>query len=375
MGRVKLKIKRLENSNSRQTTYAKRKNGILKKAKELAILCDIDILLLMFSPTGKPALCVGKRGIEEVIAKFAQLTPQERAKRQLEGLEALKKTFKKLDHDVNIQEFLGDRTQTVEGLSEQTTRLRTELEEAQQRLSYWSDPTKIESLDHLEQLQESLGKSLHVIRGRKENLEKQQQILQETTSQIQNDLQMPYRVNLEQHYQPLPWIASSEGPHIPLTDDTLNPQRDIETYATYLDLCKQAQSDTFRDDTGFLSELGRSSPLGQLVNGQYSFSSYGNLLTSSTKYPTTADSNLQNSVNLEPQTTFGTQPVFDTSGPYADSLHTGWASACGPFVDSTTPSVWGSTAGPCAGSTANGNWTSSGPYPMALFDEHYQQPH
>lgn len=62
MGRVKLKIKRLENTNGRQATYAKRKHGIMKKANELSILCDIDIILLMFSPTGKPSLCSGKHG-------------------------------------------------------------------------------------------------------------------------------------------------------------------------------------------------------------------------------------------------------------------------------------------------------------------------
>ncbi|KAJ0976325.1 hypothetical protein J5N97_018290 [Dioscorea zingiberensis] len=61
MGRVKLKIKRLENSSGRQVTYSKRRAGILKKAKELSILCDIDIVLLMFSPTGKPTLCLGER--------------------------------------------------------------------------------------------------------------------------------------------------------------------------------------------------------------------------------------------------------------------------------------------------------------------------
>lgn len=61
MGRVKLKIKKLENTNGRQATYAKRKHGIMKKANELSILCDIDIILLMFSPTGKPSLCNGKR--------------------------------------------------------------------------------------------------------------------------------------------------------------------------------------------------------------------------------------------------------------------------------------------------------------------------
>lgn len=61
MGRLKLKIKRLESSSNRQVTYSKRRNGIVKKAKELSILCDIDIVLLMFSPTGRPTLFQGER--------------------------------------------------------------------------------------------------------------------------------------------------------------------------------------------------------------------------------------------------------------------------------------------------------------------------
>ncbi|KAG6487529.1 hypothetical protein ZIOFF_056117 [Zingiber officinale] len=120
MGRVKLKIKRLENSSSRQVTYSKRKAGILKKAKELSILCDIDLLLIMFAPNAKPTICIGDRSnIEKVVERFAQVSLQERTKRKLESLEALKKTFKKLDHDVNIQEFLGSRLEAylmLEGL-------------------------------------------------------------------------------------------------------------------------------------------------------------------------------------------------------------------------------------------------------------------
>ena len=60
MGRMKLAIKRLEHNNNRQITLSKRRNGIIKKAKELAILCDIDILLMMFSPSGKPTVFVGE---------------------------------------------------------------------------------------------------------------------------------------------------------------------------------------------------------------------------------------------------------------------------------------------------------------------------
>ena len=60
MGRMKLGIKRLEHNNNKQITFSKRRNGIIKKAKELAILCDIDILLMMFSPSGKPTVFVGE---------------------------------------------------------------------------------------------------------------------------------------------------------------------------------------------------------------------------------------------------------------------------------------------------------------------------
>ncbi|KAK9101519.1 hypothetical protein Scep_024949 [Stephania cephalantha] len=54
MGKVKIKIRRLESANLRQTTYCKRKAGLMKKAKELAILCDVDVAVLTFSPSGRP---------------------------------------------------------------------------------------------------------------------------------------------------------------------------------------------------------------------------------------------------------------------------------------------------------------------------------
>ncbi|KAJ6322427.1 hypothetical protein OIU77_012301 [Salix suchowensis] len=198
MGRVKLKIKKLENSNGRQATYAKRKHGIMKKANELSILCDIDIILLMFSPTGKPSLCKGASSIEEVITKFAQLTPQERAKRKLESLEALKKTFKKLDHDVNIPEFLGTSSQTIEDLTSQSRLLQNHLSYVHKRLSFWTNPDKITSLEHLGQLESSLSESLNRIRSHKEHLGKQHFMSLECHSQFQNAMHVPFRMGAEQ---------------------------------------------------------------------------------------------------------------------------------------------------------------------------------
>ncbi|TYI75842.1 hypothetical protein E1A91_D06G034900v1 [Gossypium mustelinum] len=53
MGRGKIVIRRIDNSTSRQVTFSKRRNGLLKKAKELAILCDAEVGVTIFSSTGK----------------------------------------------------------------------------------------------------------------------------------------------------------------------------------------------------------------------------------------------------------------------------------------------------------------------------------
>lgn len=48
-----MELKRIENSASRQVTFSKRRNGLLKKAFELSILCEAEVSLIIFSPTGK----------------------------------------------------------------------------------------------------------------------------------------------------------------------------------------------------------------------------------------------------------------------------------------------------------------------------------
>lgn len=53
MGRGKIEIKKIENINSRQVTFSKRRAGLLKKAKELSVLCDAEVAVIIFSSTGK----------------------------------------------------------------------------------------------------------------------------------------------------------------------------------------------------------------------------------------------------------------------------------------------------------------------------------
>ena len=53
MGRKKLAMQKIANPHSRQVTFTKRKDGIIKKASELSILCGANVGLIMFSPKGR----------------------------------------------------------------------------------------------------------------------------------------------------------------------------------------------------------------------------------------------------------------------------------------------------------------------------------
>ncbi|KAL7093978.1 hypothetical protein ACP275_11G072400 [Erythranthe tilingii] len=53
MGRKKLEIKRIEENGARMVCFSKRRNGLIKKAKELSVLCDVDLATIIFSNRGK----------------------------------------------------------------------------------------------------------------------------------------------------------------------------------------------------------------------------------------------------------------------------------------------------------------------------------
>ncbi|KZV56019.1 MADS-box transcription factor AGAMOUS [Dorcoceras hygrometricum] len=53
IARGKIEIKRIENTTNRQVTFCKRRNGLLKKAYELSVLCDAEVALIVFSNRGR----------------------------------------------------------------------------------------------------------------------------------------------------------------------------------------------------------------------------------------------------------------------------------------------------------------------------------
>ncbi|XP_023003989.1 MADS-box protein JOINTLESS-like [Cucurbita maxima] len=53
MAKEKIQIRKIDNATARQVTFSKRRRGLFKKAKELSVLCDADVALIIFSTTGK----------------------------------------------------------------------------------------------------------------------------------------------------------------------------------------------------------------------------------------------------------------------------------------------------------------------------------
>ncbi|KAB1217477.1 MADS-box transcription factor 6 [Morella rubra] len=104
MGRGKVQLKRIENPTSRQVTFSKRRNGLLKKSLELSILCDAEVALLVFSASGK-AYQFASHEMDRTIAKYRSevgfLQTSDRRSRSMEfwrtEIEELKRSIDTLE--------------------------------------------------------------------------------------------------------------------------------------------------------------------------------------------------------------------------------------------------------------------------------------
>ncbi|TKY69079.1 MADS-box protein FBP24 [Spatholobus suberectus] len=119
MGRGKIEMKRIENTTTRQVTFSKRRGGLMKKTKELSVLCDAQIGLIIFSSTGKKwEWCTEPFRMEQIIEKYQRSTgahiPERDHPRETLRLE------------LGIQRYLGEDMGCLQ--YEDLTKLEQELE-------------------------------------------------------------------------------------------------------------------------------------------------------------------------------------------------------------------------------------------------------
>ncbi|KAK7263921.1 hypothetical protein RJT34_31520 [Clitoria ternatea] len=144
MGRGKIEIKKIENANSRQVTFSKRRTGLLKKAKELAILCDAEVAVIIFSNTGK-LFEFSSSSMEQTLERYNICT---------DSSEAAAEEYKTEKEDSKMVEILKDEIADLE---------------TKQRWLLGKDLTGL-GLKELQHLEQQLNEGLFSVKKRKEEL-------------------------------------------------------------------------------------------------------------------------------------------------------------------------------------------------------------
>ncbi|XP_066167270.1 MADS-box transcription factor 30 isoform X4 [Oryza sativa Japonica Group] len=150
MGQGKIEMKRIEDATRRQVTFSKRRAGFLKKANELAVLCDAQVGVVVFSDKGKLFdFCSPPVILMELFHRYEITT-----------------------RNTRLQETNRDDEQMVMEI----TRLRNEIDqlEASLRRQTGEDLSSVSTVDELSQLQLQLESSLSKVHARKDELMSQQ---------------------------------------------------------------------------------------------------------------------------------------------------------------------------------------------------------
>ncbi|KAK6939678.1 Transcription factor, MADS-box [Dillenia turbinata] len=166
MGRVKLQIKKIENTTNRQVTFSKRRNGLIKKAYELSVLCDVDICLVMFSPSGRVSVFSGNKSMEDILARYVNLPEHERGR-------TLGKMRREVDHRTSYQESRSVSIDSqLEEIQQQLRNCKSQLDEAEKRLRIFEgNPSQLSTLCEVEFQEQVLEDALKRVRLRKQVLQ------------------------------------------------------------------------------------------------------------------------------------------------------------------------------------------------------------
>ncbi|XP_020540648.1 agamous-like MADS-box protein MADS3 isoform X2 [Jatropha curcas] len=144
MGRGKVVLERIENKINRQVTFSKRRNGLLKKAYELSVLCDAEVALIIFSSRGK----VSEFGSTEVT-----------------------KTLKRYRQHCYSSQDANNFENRSENLYQEVTRLKTKYESllCSQR-NMLGEELELLSMKELQKIEKQLDRTLSQARKRKTQL-------------------------------------------------------------------------------------------------------------------------------------------------------------------------------------------------------------
>ncbi|KAF3340892.1 MADS-box transcription factor 25-like protein [Carex littledalei] len=176
MGLNKIEIKTKETLYERKETYGKRRKGLLNKAKELSVMCDVPLMLLFFSPSTEkpPHIFLGDQcNLQQMIERYAAVPLQERYQRKLEDFQQLKKLLAKQGIKIDAKyeqmcQLSGSSGQSeLEDKQNHLSVLQAEINEVEKALgslSYLSDIDSIDDTNMLEEMERALQMHIHTLK-------------------------------------------------------------------------------------------------------------------------------------------------------------------------------------------------------------------
>ncbi|CAL9038112.1 unnamed protein product [Musa banksii] len=198
MVRGKTEMKRIENATSRQVTFSKRRSGLLKKAYELSVLCDVEVALIIFSSRGK-LYEFSSSSMQSTLERYREHSREDTGSTIMEeDTEQWKHEAacmsKKIEHlEASKQKLLGENLESC-------------------------------SFDELNELEGKIEQSLRSIRGRKYHL------LKEQISQLKEKESSLVKENalLREKCKRLPQLPSAASKGVP-PFGTLGQHTEVET--------------------------------------------------------------------------------------------------------------------------------------------------
>ncbi|KAK7256666.1 hypothetical protein RIF29_30121 [Crotalaria pallida] len=202
MVRGKTQLRRIENATSRQVTFSKRRNGLLKKAFELSVLCDAEVALIIFSPRGK-------------LYEFASSSMQDTIERYRR-------------HTRSAQAAPESEEQNTQHLKQETERLmkKIELLEASKR-KLLGEGLGSCSLEDLQQIEKQLERSVSNVRARKTEVYKEQieHLKEKEKALIAENARLSEKYGMEPQPEPATKDQRENQPYA----ESSSPSSEVET--------------------------------------------------------------------------------------------------------------------------------------------------
>nr|AAT46099.1 FRUITFULL-like protein [Akebia trifoliata] len=190
MGRGRVQLKRIENKINRQVTFSKRRSGLLKKAYEISVLCDVEVACIVFSDKGR----------------LYEFSTESRMERILERYERC---------SLAAEEIATIDPQSQGSLPLESRRLKARLDVLQKtQRRFMGEDLDSMSIKEIQNLEQQLDASLKQIRLRKNQLmyesicelQKKETALQEQNNQLgkkikEKEKTLTQQVNWEQPNQ------------------------------------------------------------------------------------------------------------------------------------------------------------------------------